>query len=114
MPTDEQPTVIELGRDLNAKDAQDIQNGVMPRPNQVYFSLFSGQIYSIEPDMEVDAFQIPLTGKPHKHYNCSKCYGRLHLGYDLKNKHYIVCRKCLKKFLDVPKLQELNKKKAKA
>lgn len=80
---------------------------------QVYFSIFSGQIYSIDADSEVDAFQIPLKSLPNSRKNCNKCFGRLHTGFSVTQKHYLICRKCMKTLLDVNKLAELNSKKIK-
>lgn len=76
----------------------------------LYFSLFSGEIYSIpkSDDKNIDAFQIPLKGLPNK--SCKKCYGRLHTGYNLTHKHYHVCHKCLKRILDVDRLYAKNNK----
>lgn len=88
-----------------------VENGTLPPKQQVYFSVFSGQIYSQDEDQEVDAFQIPLLCRPDPKKNCNKCYGRLYTAYNLSHKHYEPCRKCLKKYLDLKKLAKLNLKK---
>lgn len=89
------------------------KTGILPK-TQIYFSIFSGQIYGQDADAEVDAFQIPLTRRPDPYKNCSKCYGRLYTSFNLTNKHYEPCRKCLKKYLDVKQLAAINLKKRSA
>jgi hypothetical protein len=101
---EEQEITLEQLKDLTT-------NGILPPKQQYYFSLFSGQIYCQDEDQDVDAFQIPLTGKLPEHKNCNKCYGRLYTAFNVTNKHYEPCRKCLKKYLDVKKLAAINLKK---
>lgn len=69
-----------------------------------YFSLFSGQIYGVtdEDAKFLDAYQIPLKGKPAS--SCKKCYGRLYTGYNIITKHYEICRKCGMKCIDMEKM----------
>lgn len=61
------------------------------------YSVFSGTFYDIpESDFKLmDDGQIPLTKQPPT--NCSKCYGRGHLGRDTQTFAYKICncvRKC--------------------
>lgn len=76
----------------------------------IYFSLFSGQLYEASDDevKTADAFQIPLREYPSK--SCKKCYGRFYTAYNITHKHYEVCRKCMKKHLDVDRLIAANGK----
>lgn len=77
---------------------------ITSQPKSLYFSMFGGHIYEVSPEEEkvLDSFQIPLKSMPNP--TCKKCYGRLHIGYDIKNKHYILCPKCLKKCLSGEKI----------
>lgn len=67
----------------------------------LYFSLFSGQIYE-SPDRLSDAFQLPLITHPPT--NCKKCHGRFYIHYNVTQKQYMVCPKCIKKYLDLDRL----------
>jgi hypothetical protein len=60
------------------------------------FSVFSGTYYEIpESDASLlDVGHLPLTKKPKS--NCSKCFGRGHLGRDTQSYGYAVCS-CLQK-----------------
>lgn len=80
----------------------------MKEKTTYYFSIFGGYIYEANAEEEkvLDAFQIPLTEKPDS--SCKKCYGRFHVGYDTEQKHFIICKSCSKKYLDVKKI--LSKK----
>ena len=71
---------------------------------QWYFSLFSGLIYHADADEILDVFQIPLKEEPSKIKNCSTCYGRFYISYDLTNRHYTPCPRCLKKYADLDKM----------
>lgn len=72
---------------------------------QWYFSLFSGNIYHADADEKLDVFQIPLKEKPSEERTCNKCYGRFYIGFDLKQRHYTPCPKCLKKYADLEKMR---------
>ena len=76
----------------------------MNKPPAIYFSLFGGYLYeaNIEEEKALDAFQIPLISFPDD--SCKKCKGRFHTGFDLKQKHFIICPKCSKKYIDVRKI----------
>jgi len=78
--------------------------------NALYFSMFSGEIYEASPEEEktLDAFQLPLKSRPK---SCNKCKGYFYLYYNLTDKHYVVCPKCMKKHLDIEKI--LNRKNEK-
>jgi hypothetical protein len=80
----------------------------MNEQNSIYFSIFGGYIYEASPEEEkmLDAFQIPLISKPDN--SCKKCHGRFHVGFDIDQKHFIICKSCSKKLLDVKKI--LSKK----
>lgn len=69
----------------------------------IYFSLFGGYLYEADEQEEkiLDSFQVPLIDMPST--SC-KCYGRFHTGYDLQQKHFIICKKCAKELIDVKKL----------
>lgn len=71
-----------------------------------YFSIFGGYLYQATEEEEkvLDAFQIPLTGKPDT--NCKKCHGKFSVGFDVNKKHFIICPKCTKKYVDVKKIVE--------
>lgn len=76
-----------------------------------YFSIFGGYIYKATEKEEkvLDAFQIPLTSKPDN--GCKKCFGKFHTGYNTNTRHFIICPKCSKKYLDVKKILNKNGKK---
>lgn len=76
---------------------------------KLYFSLFSGELYYINKDEvnTLDVYQIPLKCAPK--FTCPKCYGRFYEYYNLTDKHYKMCNKCLKKCLDVDALNTKNK-----
>lgn len=76
-----------------------------------YFSIFGGYIYEANSEEEkvLDAFQIPLKETPSS--SCKKCQGRFHVGFNVNQKHYIICPKCSKKYIDVEKI--LSRKGAK-
>lgn len=69
---------------------------------QLYFSLFSGDIYELDYNEKVDAFQIPLQKRPDG--NCSKCFGRFYTSYNTTTKHYVICNKCARTCVDVARL----------
>jgi formylmethanofuran dehydrogenase subunit E len=73
----------------------------------LYFSLFSGEIYD-SPTILSDTFQIPLKTRPSS--NCKKCHGRMYIHYNLTQKQYIMCSKCLKKHIDLTRLILPSKK----
>lgn len=75
-----------------------------------YFSIFGGYIYSVNEKEEkvLDSFQIPLKDKPD---NCNKCYGKFHIGYDVQKRHFKICNKCMKKYLDAKKFLKLKNAK---
>jgi hypothetical protein len=83
----------------------------MIQEQSLYFSIFGGYIYEANKEEEktLDAFQIPLIKKPSA--SCNKCNGRFHVGFNLDQKHFVICTKCSKKFIDVQKI--LSKKSAK-
>jgi hypothetical protein len=83
----------------------------MSQEQSLYFSIFGGYIYEANKEEEktLDAFQIPLTGKPSS--SCNKCNGRFHVGFNIQQKHFVICTKCSKKFIDVQKI--LSKKSGK-
>ncbi len=83
----------------------------MENNKSFYFSLFGGYIYEADQQEEkiLDAFQIPLTQIPNT--SCKKCHGRFHVGFNVEQKHFIICTSCSKKYLDVKKI--LNKKNGK-
>lgn len=70
-----------------------------------YFSLFSGKIFYAEADEKLDGFQIPLKCNPSTEKNCDKCHGRFYIHYDLTNRHFVPCPKCLKKYSDLDSLR---------
>lgn len=76
----------------------------MEQEKSLYFSIFGGYIYEATPEEEkvLDPFQIPLTGKPSD--SCKKCNGRFHIGFDVHQKHFIICTKCAKKLIDAKKI----------
>jgi len=82
----------------------------MQNEQSFYFSIFGGYIYEANKEEEktLDAFQIPLLKKPE---SCKKCQGRFHVGFNVDQKHYIICPKCSKKYIDVKKI--LSKKSEK-
>lgn len=79
----------------------------------LYFSVFGGNIYEASVDEEkiLDAFQIPL--KEHPPSSCRKCHGRFYLHYNLTHKHYEVCPKCAKKYVDFAKILAKKNNEAK-
>lgn len=83
----------------------------MNEEKAIYFSIFGGYIYEANPEEEkvLDAFQIPLTQRPKD--SCKKCHGRFHVGFNVEQKHFIICTSCSKKYLDVKKI--LSKKSGK-
>jgi hypothetical protein len=85
----------------------------MKKETSYYFSIFGGYIYeaSIEEEKVLDAFQIPLTAPPDS--SCKKCFGRFYVGFDTKQKHFIICKRCSKKYIDVQKILN-NKNKIKS
>lgn len=74
---------------------------------QLYFSLTSGEIYSLQKDDKVDEFQVPLLKRPST--SCKKCQGRLYTGRNIVYGHFILCKPCFKKCVDHKKIQELVK-----
>lgn len=83
----------------------------MNEQNSLYFSIFGGYIYEANSEEEkvLDAFQIPL--REHPNSSCKKCQGRFHVGFNVQQKHYIICPKCSKKYIHVEKI--LSRKGAK-
>jgi hypothetical protein len=83
----------------------------MIQEQSLYFSIFGGYIYEANKEEEktLDAFQIPLTKRPSA--SCNKCKGLFHTGFNIQQKHFIICPKCSKKNIDVQKI--LNKKSGK-
>jgi hypothetical protein len=77
----------------------------------LYFSIFGGYFFESLPSDEdvLDAFQIPLVKKPSS--SCKHCYGRFYTGFDTKQRHFILCSKCSKKYIDANKLLKKNGKK---
>jgi len=67
-----------------------------------FFSLFSGEIYEVELDLikHLDAFQLPLKEKPNC-VKCKKCHGRLHEGYNIIEKAFVLCKPCGRKYVDL-------------
>ena len=67
---------------------------------KLYFSLLSGDIYTIEADeiKNLDGHQIPLIKKPLT--SCRKCYGRFYIGFNTTLKVYQICPKCANKCID--------------
>lgn len=67
---------------------------------QLMFSLNTGDVYTIEADelKNMDKYQIPLKQKPSS--SCKKCYGRMHVGFNLTTKVYMPCRRCVTKCVD--------------
>jgi hypothetical protein len=67
---------------------------------KTYFSLISGEIYTIREDeiKNLDEFQIPLKEQPKQ--SCRKCYGRLYWGRDIQNGTLALCNRCLRKYVD--------------
>lgn len=82
----------------------------MENDKSFYFSIFGGYIYEANKEEEktLDAFQIPLLEKPK---SCNKCKGLFHVGFNVQQKHFIICPKCSKKLIDVRKI--LSKKSGK-
>ena len=82
----------------------------MTEQKSLYFSIFGGYLYEADKDEEkvLDAFQVPLAKKPKS--SC-KCQGRFHVGFDLKQRHFIMCSKCARKCIDAQKI--LDRKYAK-
>jgi hypothetical protein len=76
----------------------------MENNNSFYFSIFGGYIYeaNIDEEKTLDPFQIPLIEKPKP--SCNKCNGRFYIEYNLKQKHFIICPKCSKKYINVEKI----------
>jgi hypothetical protein len=72
----------------------------------LYFSIFGGYIYEATENEEkvLDAFQIPLLERPDS--SCKKCHGRFYDGYNATQKHFIICNKCSKKYIDGKKILE--------
>lgn len=67
---------------------------------QLLFSLITGDIYTIDADeyKNMDKYQIPLLKKPSE--GCSRCFGRMHDGYNTTIKAYVLCKKCVNKCVD--------------
>jgi hypothetical protein len=65
----------------------------MIQEQSLYFSIFGGYIYEANKEEEktLDAFQIPLIKKPSA--SCNKCNGRFHVGFNLEQKHFVMCTK---------------------
>ena len=91
--------------------SEDIIEQTEQKEKKWFFSIFSGEIYQIDEEdiKNLDTFQIPLIKKPDN--KCKKCYGRMHIGYNLTHKNYDVCNKCLRKYIDL-KSPVLQSKKA--
>jgi hypothetical protein len=83
-----------------------LKSEIEGKKERIYFSLFSGEIYSTFSDEPMDAYQIPLKRRPDPMKNCKKCHGRLHSGYLTLSKHYDPCVKCLKKYADVEQMSK--------
>ena len=66
-----------------------------------FFSVVSGRIYeALDDELDtIDRFSVPLSHLPKK--SCPKCFGRFHIGKNIKNNQYEICPKCVKKCLDV-------------
>ena len=70
------------------------------------FSIITGKLFEINEDEEntLTLFQLVLIKKPDK--NCKKCYGRFHLGKNLKRGVYEICPSCLAKCIDVEDMKK--------
>lgn len=71
----------------------------MQANKKLMYSVFSGTFYEVlDSDVSLlDIGQVPLTKKPSS--NCSKCYGRGHVGKDIQTCGYILCS-CIRKVID--------------
>jgi len=71
------------------------------------FSVITGQVFSIEEDelKNLTEGQIPLKDKPG---NCRKCYGRMHVGFEVYKKYYIICPRCARKYIDEAAIKDDN------
>lgn len=65
------------------------------------FSLTTGTIYTIKKDEidKLDDLQIPLLGIPDS--SCKKCYGRMYTGYNTVTKNFVLCKRCVRKYVDM-------------
>ena len=65
-----------------------------------FFSLVSGELYQLASDevKNLDSAQVPLLKKPST--SCRKCYGRFHIGKEIRKKYYIPCPSCMRKCTD--------------
>lgn len=80
---------------------------------RVVFSLVTGRIFEINEDeiQSLDNNQLLLNSVPNK--NCKKCYGRFHVGKNLKNDMYTICPKCTIKYIDFDDMENRLIKKNK-
>lgn len=71
--------------------------------NQWVFSIFSGETFEVtaEEFKKLDSFHIPLKEKPNCS-SCKKCLGRLYTGFETKEKIYLICQRCIRKYVDYP------------
>lgn len=71
---------------------------------QVVFSFVSGEVFEVEEDevKNLEKYQIALKKRPLSH--CKKCYGRGHLGFNLKTNVYLPCLRCMRACVDLEKL----------
>lgn len=72
---------------------------------QWYFSLFGGKIFYADVNENLDVFQIPLKEKPPDKHTCSKCHGRFYTDFNITQRHFTPCPKCLKKYADLDKMK---------
>jgi len=78
---------------------------------KLYFSMISGELYSVEADevKNLDKSQVPLKQKPNP--SCRKCNGRFYIGKEMQMidgkwqpRGYMLCPRCAKKCIDFDKL----------
>ena len=77
---------------------------------QIMFSLLTGAIYTVDPNdiNAVDMYQVPLKCLPQ--VKCTKCFGRMHTGFNNTSKVYQLCNKCVPKCVDYDRLGKMNPK----
>jgi hypothetical protein len=66
-----------------------------------YFNTKTGEIFQALPNERILFFHLPLKETFKK--DCSECYGKFHKGFNTSTNDFVLCPKCVKKYLDSSK-----------
>ena len=80
--------------------------------NRTAFSVITGKLFEVGEDeiAKLDNNQLLLRELPS--IKCKKCFGRFHVGKNLKNNYYTICPKCAIICLDLDDMEKRFLKKS--